>query len=46
MSVVSISPSWDQLHSTPLAESVYATPAIAAGQLYVRTVKTLYCFGQ
>jgi len=29
-----------------LKEKCYATPAIAEGKLYIRTEKTLYCFGQ
>ena len=45
LSVLSAASPWDQLHSTQLAEPVYATPAIVAGRLYVRTVGTLYCFG-
>jgi hypothetical protein len=31
--------------STDLNEECYATPAIAQGQIYIRTVNTLYCFG-
>jgi len=29
----------------PLAEDCYATPAIAGGNLYIRTRNTLFCFG-
>jgi outer membrane protein assembly factor BamB len=29
-----------------LNEDCYATPAIGNGRIYIRTVKTLYCFGQ
>ncbi|MCH8873583.1 PQQ-binding-like beta-propeller repeat protein [candidate division KSB1 bacterium] len=29
-----------------LKEQCYATPAIAGGRIYIRTAKTLYCFGQ
>jgi outer membrane protein assembly factor BamB len=28
-----------------LDEEIFATPAIAGGRLYVRTVSALYCFG-
>ena len=28
-----------------LKEQCYATPAISEGRIYIRTVKTLYCFG-
>ncbi|MEO1993865.1 MAG: PQQ-binding-like beta-propeller repeat protein [Planctomycetaceae bacterium] len=45
LSVLSAARPWTQLHSTQLAEAVYATPAIAGNCLYVRTVATLYCFG-
>jgi len=31
--------------SADLKEEVYATPAIAEGKIYIRTVNTLYCFG-
>ena len=46
LSVLSAAAPWAQLHSAQLAESVYATPAMADGRLYVRTVGTLYCFGR
>lgn len=29
-----------------LKEDCYATPALGNGRIYIRTVKTLYCFGQ
>ena len=29
-----------------LGEDCYATPAIGEGKIYIRTVNTLYCFGQ
>ena len=31
--------------SNDLKEQCYATPAIAEGKIYLRTEKTLYCFG-
>ena len=34
------------LAQSSLNEQCYATPAIADGRIYLRTVKTLYCFGQ
>jgi outer membrane protein assembly factor BamB len=33
------------LAANPLEEEIFATPAIAGGRLYVRTVSALYCFG-
>ncbi len=37
--------SLDILTQNSLDEQCYATPAIADGKIYLRTVKTLYCFG-
>jgi len=37
--------SLDILAQNSLNEQCYATPAIADGKIYLRTVKTLYCFG-
>ena len=37
--------SLDVLAQSNLDEQCYATPAIADGKIYLRTVKTLYCFG-
>ncbi len=34
------------LAANALDEEIYATPAIAGGHLYVRTVSALYCFGK
>ena len=33
------------LAANALNEEIFATPAIADGRLYVRTVSALYCFG-
>jgi len=33
------------LAQNDLKEECYATPAIENGRIYIRTVKTLYCFG-
>jgi outer membrane protein assembly factor BamB len=33
------------LASNALEEAIFATPAIADGRIYIRTVSTLYCFG-
>jgi hypothetical protein len=34
------------LAANKLDEDIYATPAIADGRIYIRTVAGLYCFGQ
>jgi outer membrane protein assembly factor BamB len=46
VSVVSAKGEWDVLAVNALGEEVFATPAIDAGRMYVRTRGTLYCFGQ
>ena len=35
---------WEVLRTNDLGEDVYATPAIGAGRLYLRTASRLYCF--
>ncbi len=46
VSVVSAKGEWEVLAVNTLGEEVFATPAIDAGRLYVRTRGTLYCFGK
>jgi outer membrane protein assembly factor BamB len=36
---------WEVLAVNDLGEGVFATPALSAGRLYVRTDEALYCFG-
>jgi outer membrane protein assembly factor BamB len=36
---------WDVLAVNDLAEGSFATPALSAGRIYVRTDEALYCFG-
>jgi outer membrane protein assembly factor BamB len=36
---------WDVLVVNDLGEGVFATPALSAGRIYVRTDEALYCFG-
>jgi outer membrane protein assembly factor BamB len=43
-SVVSAKGEWEVLAVSPLGEEVFATPAIDANKLYIRTQNTLYCF--
>ncbi|NOT59241.1 MAG: PQQ-binding-like beta-propeller repeat protein [Acidobacteria bacterium] len=46
MSIVSAQGEWEVLQVNTLGEEVFATPAPLDGKLYVRTQKTLYCFGK
>ena len=45
MTVVSAWADWTILATSDFREDIYATPAIADGQLFVRTTGHLYCFG-
>ncbi len=45
VSVLTTDGSLDVVAVNDLDEACYATPAIADGRLYIRTVKALYCFG-
>ncbi len=45
LSVVSAAPRWEELSATRLEEDAYASPALAGGRIYVRTMARLYCFG-
>jgi outer membrane protein assembly factor BamB len=44
LNVITAEANWKQLATTEFGEDVYATPAIANGRIYVRTVAHLYCF--
>lgn len=44
VSVVQAAPQWEILAVNDLDDEVYATPAIADGRIYIRTVGALYCF--
>lgn len=46
VSVIKAEGEWEMLAQNDLGEEIWATPAIAAGRLYVRTAGTLYCFGK
>jgi len=37
---------WELLRVNNIDEPCYATPAIGDARLYLRTSKTLYCFGK
>lgn len=44
LNVITAEANWKQLATADFGEDVYATPAIANGRIYIRTVETLYCF--
>lgn len=46
VSVLAAGPKFQLLREGSLGERCFATPAIAAGKLYLRTESNLYCFGQ
>jgi outer membrane protein assembly factor BamB len=45
LTVVRAGRDWRVLASSDFEEDVYATPAVADGRIYLRTVGHLYCFG-
>jgi outer membrane protein assembly factor BamB len=45
LSVVKAGRDWTTLATSELGEACWATPAISDGRLYVRTDKSIYCFG-
>jgi outer membrane protein assembly factor BamB len=46
MSVIKAGRDWKQIATNDLGDNCVATPAISDGRLYVRTGKSLYCFGK
>ncbi|MBI5394142.1 MAG: PQQ-binding-like beta-propeller repeat protein [Verrucomicrobia bacterium] len=46
VSVLAAGPKFQLLHQSPIGERCLATPAIAAGRLYLRTEKHLFSFGR
>ncbi|MDP6718014.1 MAG: PQQ-binding-like beta-propeller repeat protein, partial [Pirellulaceae bacterium] len=44
LNVITAEANWKQLAIAEFGEDVYATPAIANGRIYIRTVAHLYCF--
>ncbi|HXE55306.1 MAG TPA: PQQ-binding-like beta-propeller repeat protein [Tepidisphaeraceae bacterium] len=44
--VLQAGPKFNLLANNPLGEEVRASPAISHGQLFIRTLHTLYCIGQ
>lgn len=45
LSVISAEGRWRELGGGDLGEEVYATPAIADGRIFIRSIGNLYCFG-
>jgi hypothetical protein len=45
VAVVSAKAEWEVLGTSDLGEKCYATPAIAGGFVFVRSEKSLFCFG-
>jgi outer membrane protein assembly factor BamB len=45
VAVLKAGPDQELLSANRLEEDIFATPAIAEGRIYVRTVSALYCFG-
>ena len=46
ISVLKPGGSLDVIATNDMQDGCYATPALADGKIYVRTLKALYCFGQ
>jgi outer membrane protein assembly factor BamB len=46
LSVVRAGREWNQLTTNEMGEPCSATPAMSDGRLYVRTAKSLFCFGK
>jgi hypothetical protein len=44
--VVKPGPQWELISNGDLDEQTIATPAIAGGRVFIRTLGTLYCFGK
>jgi len=46
VTVLKAGPQWEILAVNELGEECYATPAIAAGRIFIRTRNSLYSFGK
>jgi len=44
LAVLQAGPDWDVLAVSDLGEGAFATPALSAGRIYLRTDEALYCF--
>lgn len=45
LTVTSTGKEWEVLSQTDLGEETWSTPALANGQVLIRTQNALYCFG-
>jgi outer membrane protein assembly factor BamB len=45
LTVISAKADWEVLHTVDFGEPIFATPALVAGRIYLRTAGHLYCFG-
>jgi outer membrane protein assembly factor BamB len=45
LTVISAEPQWEVLHVAEFGEEIFASPALAGGQVFVRTSGNLFCFG-
>ena len=43
--VFKVAPEYELFAENDLGESIYASPVICGGQLFIRTAQRLYCFG-
>jgi len=43
--IIQAGPPWQVLSTSDLGEDTCATPAVAGNHIYLRTMSTLYCFG-
>lgn len=44
LTVISAQSDWQVLHTVNFNEDIFATPALVAGRIYLRTARHLYCF--
>jgi outer membrane protein assembly factor BamB len=44
--VLKAAPKFELVSRNPLGEECYASPAVSRGQIFIRTLKHLYCIGQ
>ena len=45
VAVVRPGPEWELIQLNDLQEEIFATPALSAGKIFIRTADALYCFG-
>lgn len=45
LTIIKAEAEWEVLASAELEEEIWSTPAVAGGQVFVRSLEALYCFG-